>query len=172
MIAGITGGKAFPDEIAAQIIDRTEGLPLFVEKSTKALVESGMLTDAGDHYTATGSVPSLAIPASLRTHMSAADPGRGELGPEGDDHQHPKRRDAIDDQVAQIEWLAARQPVLMLFDDAQWSDPTSLELYPTPPPRETRAIPRLHAPKGVKFRLVVLKITTPQSLYNSDPPPQ
>jgi predicted ATPase len=31
--------------------------------------------------------------------------------------------------VAQIEGLAARAPVLMLSEDAQWSDPTSLELY-------------------------------------------
>ena len=31
--------------------------------------------------------------------------------------------------VAQIEGLAARTPVLMLFEDAQWSDPTSLELH-------------------------------------------
>jgi hypothetical protein len=31
--------------------------------------------------------------------------------------------------VAQVEGLAVRQPVLMLFEDAQWSDPTSLELY-------------------------------------------
>ena len=30
--------------------------------------------------------------------------------------------------VAQVEGLAVRQPVLMLFEDAQWSDPTSLEL--------------------------------------------
>ncbi len=31
--------------------------------------------------------------------------------------------------VAQVEGLAARTPMLMLFEDAQWSDPTSLELY-------------------------------------------
>jgi hypothetical protein len=31
MIAGITGGKALPEEIAAQIVDRTDGVPLFVE---------------------------------------------------------------------------------------------------------------------------------------------
>jgi hypothetical protein len=30
--------------------------------------------------------------------------------------------------VAQVEGLAARQPVLMLFEDTHWSDPTSLEL--------------------------------------------
>src|SRR5262245_11590739 len=31
--------------------------------------------------------------------------------------------------VAQVEGPAARQPVLLLFEDAQWSDPTSLELH-------------------------------------------
>jgi predicted ATPase len=31
--------------------------------------------------------------------------------------------------VAQVQGLAARQPVVMLFEDAQWSDPTSLELF-------------------------------------------
>ena len=58
MIAGVTGGKALPPEIAAQIIDRTDGVPLFVEELTKAVVESrhthrrrrplrGNRTDAG-----------------------------------------------------------------------------------------------------------------------------
>jgi hypothetical protein len=31
---------------------------------TKAVVESGVVTDAGDHYTAAGPVPALAIPPS------------------------------------------------------------------------------------------------------------
>jgi predicted ATPase len=31
MIAGLTGGKALPNEIADQIIDRTDGVPLFIE---------------------------------------------------------------------------------------------------------------------------------------------
>src|SRR5215472_4757977 len=66
MIAGITGDKALPDEIAVQIVDRTDGVPLFVEELTKAVVESGMLTDAGDRYTATGPTSALPIPASLQ----------------------------------------------------------------------------------------------------------
>src|SRR5262249_7210149 len=45
MIAGVTGGKALPQEVADQIVDRTDGVPLFVEELTKAVVESGMLTD-------------------------------------------------------------------------------------------------------------------------------
>jgi class 3 adenylate cyclase/predicted ATPase len=71
MIAGVTGGKALPEEIAAQIIDRTDGVPLFVEELTKAVVESGILTDMGDRYAATGPVAPLAIPASLQASLLA-----------------------------------------------------------------------------------------------------
>src|SRR5262249_45585877 len=71
MIAGVTGGKALPEEIANQIADRTDGVPLFVEELTKAVLESGMLTDAGDHYAAAGPIAHLAIPASLQASLLA-----------------------------------------------------------------------------------------------------
>jgi class 3 adenylate cyclase/tetratricopeptide (TPR) repeat protein len=71
MIAGIADGKALPQDIADQIIDRTDGVPLFVEELTKAVVESGMLTDAGDRYTAAGPLAPLAIPASLQASLLA-----------------------------------------------------------------------------------------------------
>ena len=44
MINGVTGGKALPKEIADQIIDRTDGVPLFIEELTKSVVESGIVT--------------------------------------------------------------------------------------------------------------------------------
>ena len=50
MIAYMTGGKALPKNIAEQIIDRTDGVPLFIEELTKTVVESGIVTVAGDHY--------------------------------------------------------------------------------------------------------------------------
>src|SRR5260370_18352882 len=71
MITGVTGGKALPREIAKQIIDRTDGVPLFVEELTKAVVESGMLTDTGDRYTAAGPLAPLAIPPSLQASLLA-----------------------------------------------------------------------------------------------------
>jgi class 3 adenylate cyclase/tetratricopeptide (TPR) repeat protein len=71
MITGVTGGKALPKEITDQIIDRTDGVPLFVEELTKAVVESSMLTDAGDRYTATSSLMPLAIPATLQASLLA-----------------------------------------------------------------------------------------------------
>jgi predicted ATPase len=71
MIAGVTGGRALPREVADQIAERTDGVPLFVEELTKAVVESGILTDMGDHYTTAGPVAQVAIPASLQASLVA-----------------------------------------------------------------------------------------------------
>jgi predicted ATPase len=71
MIARLTGGKALPKEIADQIIDRTDGVPLFIEEVTKAVVESGVLMDEGDRYTLAGPLPPLAIPTSLQASLLA-----------------------------------------------------------------------------------------------------
>jgi len=62
MLAHVTGGKTLPKKIADQIIDRTDGVPLFIEELTKSVVESGRMTDAGDH---------LAIPTTLQASLLA-----------------------------------------------------------------------------------------------------
>jgi class 3 adenylate cyclase len=71
MIAHVTGGKVLPKEIADQIIDRTDGVPLFIEELTKAVIESGVLTDAGNRYTVAGPLPLLAIPTTLHASLLA-----------------------------------------------------------------------------------------------------
>jgi class 3 adenylate cyclase/predicted ATPase len=71
MIMRVTGGKALPREISEHIIDRTDGVPLFIEELTKTVIESGMLTDAGDRFDARGPVPRLAIPTSLQASLLA-----------------------------------------------------------------------------------------------------
>ena len=71
MIAHLTGGKVLPQEIADQITDRTDGVPLFIEELTKAVVESGLLVETGDQYVATGPVTALAIPTSLQESLLA-----------------------------------------------------------------------------------------------------
>lgn len=71
MIAHVTGGKTLPPEIADQIIDRTDGVPLFIEELTKSVVESGWITDAGDHYSVTGPLVPLAIPTTLQASLLA-----------------------------------------------------------------------------------------------------
>jgi predicted ATPase len=71
MIVRVTEGKALPKEIADQIVERTDGIPLFIEELTKAVVESGVLADAGDHYAVAGpSIPPV-IPATLQASLLA-----------------------------------------------------------------------------------------------------
>ena len=65
----VTGGKALPQEIAEYIIDRTDGVPLFIEELTKAVIESGMLTDVGDRFDARAPLPRFAIPTSLQASL-------------------------------------------------------------------------------------------------------
>jgi class 3 adenylate cyclase/tetratricopeptide (TPR) repeat protein len=71
MITRVTGGKSLPKDIADQIVDRTDGVPLFIEELTKSVVESGIVTEAGDHYTVTGPIVALAIPATLQGSLLA-----------------------------------------------------------------------------------------------------
>jgi class 3 adenylate cyclase/predicted ATPase len=71
MITRVTGDKPVPKEIADQIVDRTDGVPLFIEELTKSVVESGLVTDAGDRFTATGPVPWLKISTTLHGSLLA-----------------------------------------------------------------------------------------------------
>jgi len=71
MIMGVTGGKALPRDIANQIIDRTDGVPLFIEELTKSVVESGLVTEVGDLYTMRGAALPLAIPTTLHASLLA-----------------------------------------------------------------------------------------------------
>ena len=71
MIAHVAGGKALPKEIADQIVERTDGVPLFIEELTKTVLESGIVAEAGDRYAVTGPVAPLAIPTSLHASLLA-----------------------------------------------------------------------------------------------------
>lgn len=71
LIAQVTGGKELPSDVLQQILARTDGIPLFIEELTKAVVESGVLTDLGDRYVAAGPLPALAIPTSLNASLLA-----------------------------------------------------------------------------------------------------
>jgi DNA-binding SARP family transcriptional activator len=71
MIAALTGGKALPQELLDQIIDRTDGVPLFVEELTKSVMESGILGELGGCTTTSGNVIPLAIPSTLQASLLA-----------------------------------------------------------------------------------------------------
>lgn len=71
MVEQLTGGKALPAEVLAQVLARTDGVPLFVEELTKAILESGMLAEESDRYILGGPLPPLAIPATLHDSLMA-----------------------------------------------------------------------------------------------------
>jgi tetratricopeptide (TPR) repeat protein len=71
MIDRVTGSKPLPDEVRDQIIEKTDGVPLFVEELTKTVVESGLLEDRGSHYALVGPLPALAIPSTLHDSLMA-----------------------------------------------------------------------------------------------------
>ena len=67
----VAGGKTLPDEVIAQLVDRTDGVPLYVEEMTKSVLESGVLKKIDEHYELTGAMSSLTIPATLQDSLMA-----------------------------------------------------------------------------------------------------
>jgi predicted ATPase len=57
LVARLAGGKVLPDEVVDQIVDRTDGVPLFIEELTKSVLESG--------------VPMVGIPTTLHDSLMA-----------------------------------------------------------------------------------------------------
>src|SRR6516162_6292611 len=71
IVARVTGGRALPAEVMKQIIDKTDGNPLFVEELTKTVLEAGMLVEDGEGYRLDGPLPPLAIPETLQDSLMA-----------------------------------------------------------------------------------------------------
>ena len=71
MIRALSGGKALPQEVLAQIVMRADGIPLFVEELTRTVLDSGLLQLERDRYVVAGGLPPHAIPTSLKDSLMA-----------------------------------------------------------------------------------------------------
>jgi len=67
----ITDGNTLPTEVLQQILAKADGVPLFVEEMTKAVLESGQLTAVHGHYQLAGSISVLMIPTTLEDSLMA-----------------------------------------------------------------------------------------------------
>src|SRR5262249_41035705 len=67
----VAHGKTLPAEVVAQVVAKTDGVPLFVEELTKMMLESGLLQEREDRYELTGLLPPLAIPTTLHDSLMA-----------------------------------------------------------------------------------------------------
>jgi predicted ATPase/class 3 adenylate cyclase len=65
------GGKALPPEVVAQIVERSDGVPLYVSELTRAILASGSLNETEDGYELNGPLSDLSIPASLQDSLMA-----------------------------------------------------------------------------------------------------
>ena len=70
MIDGVVGNKPLPANIRQDIIERTDGIPLFVEEMTKAVLEAESQDEAQRTLPRVPS-PALAVPASLHASLMA-----------------------------------------------------------------------------------------------------
>ena len=70
LIAGLVGNKELPADVMAEILERTDGIPLFVEEMTKAVLEAEGEVEARRTVAAIPS-PALRVPASLHASLMA-----------------------------------------------------------------------------------------------------
>ncbi|MBA3518583.1 MAG: AAA family ATPase [Rhizobiales bacterium] len=71
LVQRVAGGKELPGGVLAEIIERTDGVPLFVEELTKTVLDSGLLRERDGCYVLEGPLPPLAIPATLQASLMA-----------------------------------------------------------------------------------------------------
>jgi predicted ATPase len=70
IIACLAASKELPADVMAEILERTDGIPLFVEEMTKAVLEAEGESEAQRTAAAIPS-PALAVPASLHASLMA-----------------------------------------------------------------------------------------------------
>jgi predicted ATPase/class 3 adenylate cyclase len=70
MVDGVVGNKFVPTSIRQDIIERSDGIPLFVEEMTKAVLEAED-EGAAERLVATVPAPGLAVPPSLHASLMA-----------------------------------------------------------------------------------------------------
>jgi class 3 adenylate cyclase/predicted ATPase/DNA-binding winged helix-turn-helix (wHTH) protein len=67
----VAHGKVLPAAVVAQVVAKTDGVPLFVEELTKMVLESDLLQEQDERYALTGPLPPLSIPATLHDSLMA-----------------------------------------------------------------------------------------------------
>jgi TOMM system kinase/cyclase fusion protein len=71
MIERLTAGRSLPDSVHEEIVERTDGLPLFVEEMTKMVLEAGLAATADSGSKPAEARRSAAIPTTLEGWLLA-----------------------------------------------------------------------------------------------------
>jgi class 3 adenylate cyclase/tetratricopeptide (TPR) repeat protein len=71
LVEQVVGDKALSDELAAEIAERADGIPLFVEELTKAVLEAGGGEGEAKQIISAAPRPRLVVPATLQASLMA-----------------------------------------------------------------------------------------------------
>ena len=71
LVRAVAGGRELAADALDHIVEKTDGIPLFVEELTKAMLESGLLVEDGGRLAIKASLATLAIPATLQDSLMA-----------------------------------------------------------------------------------------------------
>jgi predicted ATPase len=71
MVQRLSGGKTIPAAVMQHLVEKTDGVPLYSEEMTRAILEAGVLRETAERYELMGPLTSLAIPATLQDALMA-----------------------------------------------------------------------------------------------------
>jgi class 3 adenylate cyclase/tetratricopeptide (TPR) repeat protein len=69
LLAGLVPG--LPKELAVELSDRSEGVPLYAVETLRMLLDRGVLAQEGARYVVTGEIDTLAVPESLQALLAS-----------------------------------------------------------------------------------------------------
>jgi class 3 adenylate cyclase/tetratricopeptide (TPR) repeat protein len=69
VLSGLVPG--LPEELRAQILDRSEGIPLYAVETVRMLIDRGLLKLEGSEYRPTGPIQALDVPETLQGLIAA-----------------------------------------------------------------------------------------------------
>jgi class 3 adenylate cyclase/tetratricopeptide (TPR) repeat protein len=71
IIAHHAGGRSVPREVVRHIVDKADGVPLYVEELTKTILSSEYLREEADRYSLVRALSDVSIPATLQDTLMA-----------------------------------------------------------------------------------------------------
>lgn len=71
VIRNLMGGKPLPANVRDEILQKADGIPLFVEEITKTLLESDMLQEVDGSYVLMVPIAALTVPSTLKDSLSS-----------------------------------------------------------------------------------------------------
>jgi class 3 adenylate cyclase/predicted ATPase len=111
LVIKLAGNAALTPDIVAEIVERTDGVPLFVEELTKAVLESAGQGDRLATVLATTPLAALSVPATLHASLMAR---LDRLGP-------------VPKEIAQIGAVLGREFAYELIEPVAQHDATELQ---------------------------------------------